>query len=951
MKKNFLFLIPIVLLSVQSCTPPGEPVALEWPEITQENKPWTRWWWMGNSVDDANLTRSLELYEEAGLGGVEITPIYGVRGQEDQFVDYLSSDWVDRLIFTLDEASRLGLGVDMATGTGWPFGGPHVEADDASRYVAHKTYTLQEGQRLNETISYIQQPILRTVNSRPELSQLVEPIRNNENLQALAIDQVRFSKPIPLQVLMAYSDEDEVLDLTDQVDENGQLDWTAVEGNWTLYAVFQGWHGKMVERAAPGGEGYALNHFSEAALDTYLSAFDEAFSGRDISSMRGFFNDSYEVDDASGEADWTPAFFEAFEQRRGYDLRMHLPALFGNDEEDMNRRVLVDYRRTLSDLLLDEFTKPWTTWAHEKGAVTRNQAHGSPASILDLYAATDIPETESTEMMRIKFASSASNVTGKALTSAEAATWLDEHFLSDWADVKEAVDRFFLGGVNHIVYHGTSYSPEDAAWPGWLFYAAVHFSPQNPMWGDFNTLNDYVARVQSILQSGRPANDVLLYLPLLDRYAQRDPSMLVHFHGLEPFEGMTVEADAEFLHEQGYAFDFVSDLQIQATESDGTVIMAGGNEYRTVVVPAVDQMPIATLERLLSLAEAGVSVVFHEQLPRDVPGLGDLENRQEQLSQLLERFAFENVSNDEVQSVSIGSGQFLLGSDLGALLMEAEIQPESFVDSGLEYVRRSRTDGMDYVLVHWGDAAIDGWVLLNQNARSVGLFNPMTGNLGVAKTRPGENGGTEVYLQLLPGETLIVRTYEQPVEAAEYMYLATLESASELQGPWEVQFTEGGPALPERATIDQLESWTEFAGDAGASFSGTATYSITVTKPEGDATAYVLDLGEVHETARVYLNGAYLETLIGPNYQLVIDATLLQASNQLDVEVSNLMANRIASMEREGANWKMFYNINFPARLAENRNAQNLFVADQWLPMPSGLMGPVTLTPVEPLDP
>ena len=33
---------------------------LTWPEITRDNKPWTRWWWPGSGVDKASLTRQLE---------------------------------------------------------------------------------------------------------------------------------------------------------------------------------------------------------------------------------------------------------------------------------------------------------------------------------------------------------------------------------------------------------------------------------------------------------------------------------------------------------------------------------------------------------------------------------------------------------------------------------------------------------------------------------------------------------------------------------------------------------------------------------------------------------------------------------------------------------------------------------------------------------------------------
>ena len=66
---------------------------------------------------------------------------------------------------------------------------------------------------------------------------------------------------------------------------------------------------KMVERAGPGGEGDVIDHFSASAIDHYLSKFDEAFKGQDISYLRYYFNDSYEVDDARGESNWTPAFF------------------------------------------------------------------------------------------------------------------------------------------------------------------------------------------------------------------------------------------------------------------------------------------------------------------------------------------------------------------------------------------------------------------------------------------------------------------------------------------------------------------------------------------------------------------------------------------------------------------------------------------------------------------
>jgi hypothetical protein len=99
---------------------------------------------------------------------------------------------------------------------------------------------------------------------------------------------------------------------------------------------------------------------------------------------------------------------------------------------------------------LEKFTQPWHQWAKAKGKLIRNQSHGSPANILDLYATIDIPETEGTNLTRFKFATSSAHVMGKPLASSESATWLNEHFLSSLGDVKLILDKYFLGGVNHI---------------------------------------------------------------------------------------------------------------------------------------------------------------------------------------------------------------------------------------------------------------------------------------------------------------------------------------------------------------------------------------------------------------------------------------------------------------------------------------------------------------------
>src|SRR5687767_3228842 len=190
----------------------------------------------------------------------------------------------------------------MATGTGWPFGGPWVGNDVAPRSLAFKTWTVAAGGQVTEPIRLVQAPLVRAVGNQIhvvnegapgdpprgvtaapvlrtdaraiQIGDLVEPLSANRNLQALALEQVKFSRDLPLTALIAYGDNGAVLDLTSRVRRDRVLDWTAPSGTWTLYALFAGWHGKMVERAAPGGEGLVIDHFSPAAIRRHLSTFD-----------------------------------------------------------------------------------------------------------------------------------------------------------------------------------------------------------------------------------------------------------------------------------------------------------------------------------------------------------------------------------------------------------------------------------------------------------------------------------------------------------------------------------------------------------------------------------------------------------------------------------------------------------------------------------------------------
>jgi hypothetical protein len=951
--------------------------APSWPPITRESKPWTRWWWMGSAVDEKGLTAELQALNAVGIGGVEITPIYGAARAEARFVPFLSDRWVQLLEHTIGEASRLDLGVDMATGTGWPFGGPWVGERDACRTLVFQRWTVHGGSRLTERVRLEQTPMVRAIGNqiyevlettagepsaqgtrqqpllRPgaratQISDLLEPVEANQNQQALALEQVRYPKPLPLVALVAHSTSDAIVDLTTRVAKDGTLDWVAPDGMWTLYGVFLGWHGKLVERAAPGGEGNVIDHFSQPAIRRYLERFDPAFKGRRLDGLRAFFNDSYEVDDASGQASGTPALFEEFAKRRGYDVRRHLPALAMAETSDRSTRVRADYRLTISDLLLETFTAEWSAWARKRGARVRNQAHGSPGSLLDLYAASDIPETEGNELPRFKWASSAAHVAGRQLVSAEAATWLGEHFRSTLAEVRAAVDRFFVAGVNHIVYHGTAYSPANEPWPGWLFYASVEFNSRNPWWQDFAALNQYVTRVQSFLQAGRPDQDVLLYYPFYDSLAGLEAPLLKHFGGANPPpEKSAFEEAAAALQRRGFTYDYISDRQLGSTrQTDGGLTTSGGGRYLTVVMPTSRFLPLETFEHVLALARSGATVVAFKDLPQDVAGLGDLDRRRARFHELRSSLRFGAADGDGVSEARVGKGAILRGQDLERLLVRAGVSRESLVDQGLEFTRRRYAGGRYYFIANSSAQRVSGWIPLADRSAHAVLFDPMTGKRGDARLNRTPAGTLQVQLRLMPGESVIVASASVATGERD-PFPGVSGPPLNVAGPWTVTFVAGGPVLPDRRTIDTLSAWTTFGGDEFKHFSGTAVYTTTFARPAGNAPRWLLDLGAVKESARVRLNGRDLGTLIGPTFRMTLDASHLSDRNTVEVHVTNLMANRIAALDKAGVPWRKFYNVNFPARLPQNRGTDGLFTAAKWEPLESGLIGPVSLAPVK----
>ncbi|HEX4120470.1 MAG TPA: glycosyl hydrolase [Verrucomicrobiae bacterium] len=865
------------------CARPAQGDPVGWPAITRVQKPWTYWWWMGSAVDTNNISGELARFDEAGLGGVHIIPIYGAKGWESNYISYLSPRWMDMLAYTVNEATRRGMGVDMTTGTGWCFGGPHVTDEEANASPVVRQFDVEQGKSLDEKF-------------------------NGKALQAL----------------MAFSATGEKVDLLPKLADDGSVHWTAEGGRWHVYAISQKPSGQKVKRAAPGGEGWMLNPFYPLAMTNYLRWFDEAFKNYSGLKPRSQYMDSYEY-----RSSWAPDLFAQFERRRGYRLQDELPALFGKGEDDHTARVECDFRETLSDIMVEQTIPAWVQWAHENRFLTRYQAHGSPGNLLDLYGDADIPETEMFHLDRnkliSKFASSAAHVEGHPLSSSETGTWLKEHFTETLADMKFLQDDMFLSGINHIFYHGTCYSPEEAGWPGWHFYASFEMNPRNSIWRDVSALNAYAARCQSILQSGKPDNDILLYWPIYDFWSK--PGALVEQMTVSArrwFEDQPIGQTAKELWDRGYQFDYISDRGLAtARAAEGKIDVPGGS-YRAIVVPACEHIPLQTLSNLSALAGSGAIIIFDQKFPADVPGLSDLDHRREQLKALLTNAA----------------GKMRAG-DLESELDNAQVPRESLFDHGLMCIRRAEDGDRAYFIANRGQKPFDGWVTLATPAKSVMILDPMTASTGLTATRPDKSGDVSVRLQLAAGQSTLLRAFPAKTEAPAWTYWNDAGAPVPLAGEWQVKFLEGGPELPMSYTTNRLGSWTT-SGDTNAErFAGAARYTLQFDAPptRNKDARWRLDLGEVCQSARVRLNGMDCGTLLTPPFQTIVSG-LKPSGNILEVEVANVSANRIRDLDRRGVKWKSYHDINFV------NVDYRPFDASNWPVTDSGLLGPVTLTPV-----
>lgn len=868
MKKIFLTVTAMLFAS-------GSVLAQTWPTPTIEAKPGARWWWLGSAVNKNDLQWNMQEYSQTGIGALEITPLYGVQGNERNEFDFLSPSWMDLFKYVKSEGRKDGILIDMNTGTGWPFGGPNVPVNEAAAKLVHTDVTATG-----------------------------KELRNGVNIGLTDVKEKPFAH---LSRVMAYCG-DTVFNLTAMTDGDGIVKWNKAPKKQTfrIISVYCSRTRQKVKRAAPGGEGYVMDHFDKNAVANYLKMFDKAFEANNAPYPNSFFNDSYEV----YKANWTPRLFEEFEARRGYKLENHLLELLG-EVEDKDNQVLIDYRETLSDLLLENFTNQWTAWAHKHGAKTRNQAHGSPANLIDVYSAVDIPEIEGfglsefgikglrrdtgftkkndSDVSMLKYASSAAHINGKTLVSSETFTWLTEHFRTSLSQCKPDIDLMFTCGVNNMYFHGTCYSPKNEAWPGWKFYASIDMSPTNSIWHDAPFFMKYVERCQSFLQMGQPDNDFLVYLPIRDMWAERKGkgpgSLLMQFdiHSMAKKAPEFIKSILE-IDKAGYDCDYISEKYLLGTSyKNGMLETAAGTRYHALIIPGSGRMPQKVREHIDSLKSQGAVIIY-------------------------------GTSSSDMAKAA-----------------KAETMKSEY---GLRMIRRKNDTGHHYFIANLSSNDVKARIPLTVDYVDAKWFNPLNGD--IYATNINENG---IWMDLKSGESMILQTYNAKQDsAANERKTEVVEQGKVLDGKWELEFCNSAPVVSKNFKMDKLQTWETLDDDSVKVTMGTGAYTTHVNMTAQEAKAdWMIDLGDVRESARVYINGKFIGCAWSVPFTLSCGNVFKKGDNVVRIEVTNLPANRISDLDRKGVKWRKFKDINVVSIAYKKSGYEN------WAPVASGLNSDVVL--------
>ncbi|HKF59506.1 MAG TPA: glycosyl hydrolase [Blastocatellia bacterium] len=871
-----------------------------------------RWWWFGPSVTRQEIEREMRLLKQGGIGGFEVQPVYPLALDEASSgiknLPFLSDEFIQALRFASEKARELGLRMDLTLGSGWPYGGPQVPINQAAGMLRVDHVKVDQGsQRVPLPVISSGEKLLASFLANVQ----GRTINAYVSIPATEIDDGALRLPADLQGF-----------------------------NQVLFFISSR-TGMQVKRPAVGAEGFVLDHYDRGAVQHYLGAVgDTLFRAFDSNPPYAVFCDSLEV----YNSDWTGDFLEEFKTRRGYDLSPYLPALIG-DAGPNAMAVRHDWGQTLTELFNERFLATMREWALRNRTRFRIQCYGIPPAVLSSNAHADLPEGEGSQwriLRASRWASSASHLYGRPVTSSETWTWLHSPvFRASPLDMKAEADQHFLQGINQLIGHGWPYTAEGVEYPGWRFYASGVFDDRNPWWIVMPDIALYLQRISFLLRQGQPVNDVALYLPNSDAWAHFSSGHVNMIETLRDLIGPDIVAR---LLDSGYNLDFFDDDSLtQVGRIEKGALVLGPARYRVVVLPGVESIPLNTLKKLEEFVQNGGVLIATRRIPDVAPGLRSTPDEQKQLQKISQRLfqgpsAPAHFAQDENSALS----------DALARLIAPDVRLSPNAHE-VGFVHRRTGDADVYFLANTTGVRQQLTATFRLHGMQAEWWDPFSGRVSPAEVQDNGPSGLSVDLDLegYGSRVLVFSTSAARAHSSEIQ--KPVAPPIDLSTGWQVQFGQNAPV-----SMDHLRSWTEDPGTRF--FSGQATYEKRITVPEvllRQGVSLQMDFGEarpippqplkngmqawleapVREAVVVYINDRRAGSVWCPPYSLDVTGLFRPGQNDVRLVVANLAINYMA-----GRRLPDYRLLNL--RYGERFQPQDM---DKVQPVTSGLLGPIRL--------
>jgi hypothetical protein len=701
--------------------------------------------------------------------------------------------------------------------------------------------------------------------------------------------------------------------------------------------------GMMVKRPAVGAAGFVLDHYDADATTTHLQTVgDRLLQAFPQKPPFAVFSDSLE----DYGSNWTPNLLAEFRNRRGYDLAPHLPALIGDIGPD-TAAIRHDWGQTLTELADKHFLQPMHKWAGQHGTLLRSQTYGFPPVTLSSNRYEDLPEGEGKATLNMwrafsdtRWAASAGHLFGHNVISSETWTWLHSPaFRATPLDMKAEADLHFLQGINQLVGHGWPYSPESAEEPGWRMYAAAALDAHNPWFFVMPELTQYLQRVSFALRLGKPANDVALLLPNDDVWESFTTGLQKHAsptssagfdetgsnvsidESMDKFLGKDLIAQ---VLDSGFNLDFI----------DADAIDNVGIPYKVLILPGVERLPAKTYEKIAEFAHNGGIVIATRQIPSTAPGYLNREPETVRIKQISQTLFHGNIS-----TAHFIQDEHNLGASLPSYL-EPDFTTTP-TDSEIGFIHRKLENGDLYFVANTSNRHVQTSAKFRSSHRHAELWDPFTGQTS------GLPDLTHITLDLDPYESRLIFLSEDAVTTSPKPQPEP-KTKIDISTGWHVTFAD-----PDHHSFDMpsLTRWQE--NPELHYYSGVATYEKDVSLQSGKTE--VLDFGEgtrvakpdplgphnmraylespVREAAEVFLNGKHVGYVWHPPYRVDLTPFVKGGQNHLKIVVGNTAINTLAGQSQP--DYRLLY-----ARYGTLFVPQDM---DHLEPLPSGILGPVTL--------